>query len=539
MDTILRRDIITFLTPLPALQSESSRRSTLFAAGLDTIAAGTDLSGGPREAVTAIVYALEQHGTVGDTPALAVLLAEIAPQLGDDKQRQIQDFCSRLGGSAPAQTAAPTPSAAAAGITIGAVPATQVSGNVTGDLTGRDKVAAPQIFNVTGDFFENVRDQARVFTGPVTITNDYRTMPAAPQAATAPDALDVELSLDRRGPDTYQVTLRIDAPGNPHINLLGPYPARIPLDELRALELTPDEYGRALGQGLFAAPELRQAWQTARAVAASHAQALRLRLVLTGEASDLHGLFWETLCEPDTGRALLTDEHLRVSRYISGDAWSAVRPALPDRPTALVAVANPADLNRYGLSALDVPAEIQRVRAALPDVSLRVLASNGQTTLTNLLDHLRDGVDLCYLVAHGKLVDDAPWLWLENDLGQTARVSGADLAARMQALTQRPRLLVLASCQSAGTGPADPHALSALGPRLVQAGVPAVIAMQGNLSVRTVETMLPALFRELRRDGRIDRALAVARGAAREQADWYRPALFMRLKDGRLWEIGR
>ncbi len=36
-------------------------------------------------------------------------------------------------------------------------------------------------------------------------------------------------------------------------------------------------------------------------------------------------------------------------------------------------------------------------------------------------------------------------------------------------------------------------------------------------------------------DGQIDRALAVARGAVRERPDAWMPALYLRLKQGRIW----
>jgi hypothetical protein len=46
---------------------------------------------------------------------------------------------------------------------------------------------------------------------------------------------------------------------------------------------------------------------------------------------------------------------------------------------------------------------------------------------------------------------------------------------------------------------------------------------------------MPAFFRELLRDGQIDRALAVARGKVRERGDAWMPALYTRLTAGRLW----
>jgi hypothetical protein len=70
---------------------------------------------------------------------------------------------------------------------------------------------------------------------------------------------------------------------------------------------------------------------------------------------------------------------------------------------------------------------------------------------------------------------------------------------------------------------------------LTKIGIAAVLAMQGNVSMRTVTTLTPIFFEELRRDGRVDRAMAVARSAIRERPDWWVPALFVRLRSGRIW----
>jgi formylglycine-generating enzyme required for sulfatase activity len=110
-------------------------------------------------------------------------------------------------------------------------------------------------------------------------------------------------------------------------------------------------------------------------------------------------------------------------------------------------------------------------------------------------------------------------------------------------LAQPPSLVVLVSCQSAGKGDSEPStrdggALAGLGPRLAAAGVPAVVAMQGNVTMDTAAAFMPVFLRELRRDGQVDRAIAVARGAVRERADWWMPVLFTRLIDGRVWSPG-
>ena len=123
-----------------------------------------------------------------------------------------------------------------------------------------------------------------------------------------------------------------------------------------------------------------------------------------------------------------------------------------------------------------------------------------------------------------------PYLWLEQDDGSADVVPGAALVDPIRDLLQsrRPRLIVLASCQSAGKGGeqrgSDPlGALAALGPQLARAGIPAVIGMQGEVTMTTIEELMPVFFRELLRDGQIDRAMAAARSAVRQRPDaWTR-----------------
>ncbi|PKN95102.1 MAG: hypothetical protein CVU44_00005 [Chloroflexi bacterium HGW-Chloroflexi-6] len=113
------------------------------------------------------------------------------------------------------------------------------------------------------------------------------------------------------------------------------------------------------------------------------------------------------------------------------------------------------------------------------------------------------------------------------------KVAGGDLVTRLKELPERPRLVMLVSCQSAGKGSGD--ALAAIGPRLAEIGVSAVLAMQDNISMATAEKFLPAFFDALHKDGQIDRAMSSARGMLRDAPDFWVPVLFMRLKSGRLW----
>jgi len=352
---------------------------------------------------------------------------------------------------------------------------------------------------------------------------------------------DLEISLFRHDINTYSVEFRFSLPESDVDIRPGsdkPVLARFDLDALQLLAYDPDAYGQALTASLFADTAVQSAFAQARAGAQSKGVGLRLRLLVGPSAPELHRLRWETLRDPQDGTPLFMGENLLFSRYLFSQSWREVRLRPKGELSALLAVANPNNLGEYDLAPVDVPAEVERARLNLGQIPVAVLpdrTSDTPVTLDNLLARVRAGVDILYLVCHGSLKDGEPWLWLENDQGQAARVSGEELVQRMRELEQQPRLVVLVSCQSAGEGVND--VLSAVGPGLAQAGIPAVIAMQGNLSMETAAKFMPVFFQELQRDGFIDRAMSVARGTVRQRPDAWMPALFMRLKSGRIWYV--
>jgi CHAT domain/SIR2-like domain len=354
---------------------------------------------------------------------------------------------------------------------------------------------------------------------------------------------DLEIGLHRRDADSYAVDMRFNQPdSDADIRLLADLAlARFDSAQLHDLALDPTSYGQALSASLFAEPAVRAAFDQACTSAQSLDAPLRVRLFIGPSAPELHTLRWETLADPADGGSLLLGEQLLFSRYLSSGDWRPVLLRPKGDLRALVMIANPVNLDMYNLSPIDVAGELERAQTSLGSIATTALASGGHATLNRLTEQLRDGYDILYLVAHGAVVRGEPWLWLEDTDGQVARVAGAELVTRLRELHERPRLVLLASCQSAGSGDelrvGDPEALAALGPRLAEAGIPAVIAMQGNVSMATVEQFMPVFFKELQRDGQIDRALAVARGAVRERPDAWMPVLFMRLKSGRIWYV--
>jgi tetratricopeptide (TPR) repeat protein len=125
-------------------------------------------------------------------------------------------------------------------------------------------------------------------------------------------------------------------------------------------------------------------------------------------------------------------------------------------------------------------------------------------------------------------------LWLEDANGKTAVTPGSELITQIKELAHLPLLVVLASCQSAGQ-PSEAETRTALGPRLAQVGIPAVVAMQGDISQETIAGFMSVFFRALQQDGRIDRAMSLARGRVRRQPDSWMPVLFSRLTSGVLY----
>ena len=321
----------------------------------------------------------------------------------------------------------------------------------------------------------------------------------------------------------------------------GPYALNLDLEALRAEALDPEQYGRLLTAALFADPNLRSDFSEARTAALD--SVLRLRLCVDKNAPELHFVRWELLRDPDDddNGFLSMNENIRFSRYLRRGRPGKSRGELPEPRAdlrALAAAANPLDLkDKYNLARLDVPGEHARARSGLAGIAVNLLPvdPNEFCTLANLIERAR-GCDVLYLACHGRLIGDTPWLLLEDAQGRAARVSGKRLVEGIGGLEQKPRLVILASCKSASS--ATGEALAALGPRLVlTAGVPAVVAMQGPVTVPTVETFMPAFFRELMKDGDIDRAMAFARRAASESdaPDWWAPVLYMNLFRGQLW----
>lgn len=346
----------------------------------------------------------------------------------------------------------------------------------------------------------------------------------------------LEFSFAFHSPERYSIEARFSSPVPHDERAVSAQPVHFDLNLLREALDDPLHYGRLLTQQLFADPALLRTWTQARTVAAQHG-AFSVRLRFGADCAPLHLLRWETLQDPLTNTRLALSEGCHLARTLDGGDYRPLpREPHPAELRALVAVSAPADQAAYGLPQIDIEDEAVAARFALGDIPTVMLggasAGAGRVSITALQRELHSMPQIVVLIAHGALAADGqPALYLENDRGLTAPTPGADFVQAISQLARPPLLMILVSCWSAGD---DYSALAAVGPQLAQAGVSAVLAFNGAVGASAVRRLLPILFRELRQDGRIDRALSVARAAVTPDSLWWQAVLFLR-GSGRLW----
>ena len=370
---------------------------------------------------------------------------------------------------------------------------------------------------------------------------------------------ELELFFYRRGEAEFSVVLRLREPGNAADQRIDADLVRIDAARFSAPELQSDPaaYGLELGKALFANVTIARTFDTAFALAAAQELPLRLRLCTDQRSRDvLQRLRWELLRRPDPSAPndlarsewLMVQPSLWFSRHLFSGDMRPVRLRPRGDLTALVVVASPTDVERWRpgdqrLPAVDVAGELETARLGLGGMEREELVATDKSrvSLARLLDALRKEPDILYLVCHGALIDGEPRLMLEKDDGTADMVSGAKLVDELAGLRTLPRLVVLISCQSAGAeqvsanDAAGSPVLAAIGPRLAEAGVAAVLAMHGNLRMDTARAFLPAFFAELQKSSQIDAAVTIGRAAVKDAPDAGAPTLFMRLVEGRVW----
>jgi len=292
------------------------------------------------------------------------------------------------------------------------------------------------------------------------------------------------------------------------------------------------EFGEILFRSLFA-DQVEDLYRDSFGRADASGRGLRIRLRLN--PPELATLPWEYLYDERHDLFLSISSRTPLSRYIQ--ISEPIRPLSMSLPLkALVVISSPKDA-----PALDVNKERDLIRKALAcDGSDRFVCLEflEGAVLGDIRQALRRfSPHVFHFIGHGVFVQDAGYLLCEDEAGHSRLVD--DQVFRDLFLgSGETRVVILNACEGAMSSSTRP--LAGLAPNLVRRGIPAVIAMQYEISDSAAITFSSEFYRSIAVGLPIDVAVCEARRAIRmefgaDSRSWGTPALFMRSKDGVLF----
>lgn len=304
----------------------------------------------------------------------------------------------------------------------------------------------------------------------------------------------------------------------------------------RNLAQDPQAFGTELHDLLFSSEELRSALDRSRDQADREERGLRIRLRI--EAPELAVLPWEFLYDGRSGTHLALSRWTPVVRHLtSARQLGALRVAPPLKVLGMVAAAT----NLGGLNAEEEIARVEKATEPLQQAGLLTIRWMKKSGWADLQEALRrDDYHVFHFVGHGSFdsVTGTGTLMFTRADGQATTMSAADVA-RLLVEERSLRLVVLNACLGAKGDPGNLHSSTAS--ILVRGGIPAVVAMQYEISNPAAEEFSATLYREVVAGNPIDAAVSAARTAvslaARDSLEWVTPVLHMSTPDGRLFDM--
>jgi hypothetical protein len=306
----------------------------------------------------------------------------------------------------------------------------------------------------------------------------------------------------------------------------------------RKIDTSAIDDARRFGGGLFTAlfhGQIHGLYHDTLAHARSDGRGVRITLCLSG-SPELIDVPWEYLFDdPDF---LAVSAFTPVVRYL--DLPRAHRPLLVKPPLRLLGVvSSPAEYEQ-----LDVQRErenLERALAGLSDAGAVELHWLERSTLGALLKALQSNTfHALHYIGHGAYDRNAERgvLLLEDDGGWARPVGGDKLGMILHDFSSL-RLAVLNACEGARTARTDPFA--GVAGSLVQRDIPAVVAMQFEISDEAAIVFASGFYQPLAAGAPVDASLAAARLAMlaerNDDIEWGTPVLFMRVPDGRIFDL--
>jgi formylglycine-generating enzyme required for sulfatase activity len=315
--------------------------------------------------------------------------------------------------------------------------------------------------------------------------------------------------------------------------------SKMPTRRAEAPEVTQmKDFGADLFRALFA-EEMRACYAQSQAIVRQQGKGLRLKLRLD---PSLEGLPWEFLYSQERRDFVTLSRYNPIVRYTELKMSSEpLRVTPPLR--LLVVIASPQE-DRYYAS-LDTEREKQRILAALADlqetgvVTVDFLeGANSFRRLTRLLR--REGYHILHFVGHGDYdKEHQEGVLVMEDEDRRGMWVGAQSLGRLLRDVPATRLAILNACVGAVASPADPF--SSVAASLVGVGVPAVIAMQFEITDGAAITLAHEFYTALADNFPVDAALTEARKQISfddpDSLEWATPVLYMRTPDGMLFDL--
>jgi len=204
----------------------------------------------------------------------------------------------------------------------------------------------------------------------------------------------------------------------------------------------------------------------------------------------------------------------------------------------LVVVSNPA-----GSATLDLEQEGENLDETLAGdgITVDIVRNVGKRALQDYLD-THAAYHVLHYMGHGAFEGGRGCLLLEAADGGVEKVFGSDLEVMLHDKSDVTRLVFLNACQTAITSTddgADPF--GGVATSLIEAGIPAVVAMQFPISDRAAIDFSKTFYERIVRGYPVDTAVQMARRMLRlefgeDNFEWGTPVLFMCSEDGFLFK---
>lgn len=297
------------------------------------------------------------------------------------------------------------------------------------------------------------------------------------------------------------------------------------------------KFGKELFDLVFSSSDIETIYRISQATAQREGRS-GVRIRLRVDAPELAVLPWEYMYDEDENEYTVLSRSTPLVRHVHLPQTIAPYPVQPPLQL-LVMIANP-----QGLPELDKERERQRIDRALTGLQqkgqLQVTWLEGETW-RDLQQAMRQGPwHIFHFIGHGGFdkVRDEGVLVLSDDKDQIAPLTATQLG-RLLANHASLRLVLLNACEGAYGSTHD--ILSSTSAILVRRGIPAVIAMQHEISDQAAIEFSQAFYEAIADGYSVDAAVAEARVAvsmgATDSLEWGTPALYMASSSSRLFDL--